>query len=348
MGVELELPHKLAMTGGASFLGGLILKKLVEIPSVHEIHVFDVYPPHVSSPKILFHRLDLTRDSASPDLAAVLKANGIDTFIHGALFSGPGRGYNREVESIGTFHVLNACAEANIKKLVVLSATFVYGALSQNPNFLLETTPLRSQGPLFVRTRVDVEKQIQDFAKDYSATGVTVLRFPPILGPNSTNPRARYFLSGLIPKVLGYDPLLQFIHEEDAARAVLTALAAKATGVFNIVGKGLLPLSTAIHLSGKIPVPVLHSVCKSVFGLGYLFRVWDLDPGLVPFFQYLCVADGRKAEQVLGFKPQFSSRQALKSMIEAYRLRAVGFSVPSSVLGEEEVLASEPAFERVY
>lgn len=345
---ELELPNKIALTGGASFLGTLILKRLAEIPTVHEVHIFDVAPPQVASPKFNFHRLDLTKDSASPELANQLQRNGIETFIHGALFTGPGRTFNREVESIGTFHVLNACAEANVKKLLVNSATFVYGATSQNPNFLLETMPLRSQGPLFVRTRVDVEKQVSEFAKDYPACAVTVLRFPPILGPNSTNVRARYFLAGFIPKVLGHDPLLQFIHEEDAVRAALSALAQSTSGVFNIVGRGVLPLSTAIHLSGRLPLPVFRTICKSVFRLGFLTRVWDLEPGLVPFFQYLCVADGRRAEQHLRFRAKFSSRQALKSMLEAYRLRSVGFSMPSSVLGEEEELARETAFERVY
>lgn len=345
---ELPLPHKLALTGGASFLGGLLLKKFVEIPSIREIHVFDVQAPSLNSAKIIFHRVDLTRDTASSEISAQLQKNEVTTFIHSALFTGPGRAYNREVESIGTYHVLNACAEAGVSKLVVNSATFVYGASSQNPNFLQEGAALKPQGPNFVRTRVDVERQVLDFIRDYPRCSVTLLRFAPILGPNSTNVRARYFLAGVIPKVMGYDPLLQFVHEEDAVRAIMLSLSQDTSGIFNIVGKGLLPLTTAIHLAGKIPLPVLSTLCKSIFSLGYNSHLWELNPQMVSFFQYLCVADGRKAEQLLNFVPRYSSRQALKSMVEAHRLRNVGFAVPSSVLGEEEALSANSAFERVY
>lgn len=344
-----ELLEKIGLTGAATFLGGLVLKRLAEMPTVKEIHVFDIVPPQARSPKIVFHRLDLTRDRADSELAALLVSAGVRTFVHGALHSGPGRrpSAERELESIGTFHVLNALAEAGIEKLVVHSSTFVYGAHAKQPNFVLENQALRSLGPAFVRTRVDVERQIIEFSAQTPRCAVTVLRFAPILGPNSNNIRARYFIIGVIPKLLGYDPLLQFIHEDDAIRAQLLALQSKATGAFNIVGRGVLPLSTGIHLSGKLPVPVPTPLCRSIFSVGHFLRIWDLPSELVPFFQYLCVADGQKAERVLGFRARFSSRQALKSMIEAHRLRHVGFAVPSAALGEEALESGAGGFDRV-
>jgi UDP-glucose 4-epimerase len=345
-----EVHSKIAMTGASSFRGHLVLKRLAELPHVKEIHVFDVKAPILHAPKIIFHRVDLTRDGADDLIASLLIKNEIKCVVHGALFSGPGRNgsLRREVETIGTFHILNALAEAKIERCVVLGDTFVYGAHSQNPNFITENSTLKAAGPDFVKARVDVEKQLIEFAKDYSQCEVCVLRFAPILGPNSTNVRARYFLAGIIPKVLGYDPLLQFIHEDDATTAASLAIFSHARGAFNIVGKGVLPLSTGIHMSGRFPVPVATPICKTVFSLGFMLRVWDLPSAMVPFFQYLCVADGHKAEKTLGFKPRYSSRQALKALIEAARLRSVGFSMPSSALGEEKPLQPDEGFVRVY
>jgi UDP-glucose 4-epimerase len=346
---EGEVYSHIAMTGGASFRGHLLLKRLVEMPQVKEIHVFDIKAPLVHATKVIFHRVDLTRDGADALVSNLLTQNNIRCLIHGALHSGPGRnpGMRREVETIGTFHILNALAEARIERCVVLGDTFVYGAHSQNPNFITENYPLRNSGPDFIRARVDVEKQFAEFQKDYPQCEVCVLRFAPILGPNSTNVRARYFLAGIIPKVLGYDPLLQFIHEDDAVDASLQAIFTRAKGIFNIVGKGVLPLSTGIHLSGRFPVPVATPVCKTVFSLGFMLRIWDLPSAMVPFFQYICVADGSRASKVLKFKPRYSSRQALKALIEAARLRSVGFSVPSSALGEEQPLSPNEGFIRV-
>lgn len=346
---EGEVYSHIALTGGASFRGHLLLKRLIELPQVKEIHVFDIKAPLVHAAKVIFHRVDLTRDGADSIVSNLLTQNKIRCLIHGALHSGPGRNSSmrREVETIGTFHILNALAEAKVERCVVLADTFVYGAHSQNPNFITESYPLRNSGPDFVRARVDVEKQFAEFQKDYPQCEVCILRFAPILGPNSTNVRARYFLVGIIPKVLGYDPLLQFIHEDDAADAMLQAIFTRAKGIFNIVGKGVLPLSTGIHLSGRFPVPVATPVCKTVFSLGFMLRIWDLPSAMVPFFQYLCVADGSRASKVLKFKPRYSSRQALKALIEAARLRSVGFSVPSSALGEEQPLSPNEGFVRV-
>jgi len=328
---------KLAITGGNSFLISLALRRFIDLPEFLEIHVFDLYAPHIVSNKIIFHRMNITQDDTSERLTKVLIENQINTFIHASLFSGPTRNHQQhhEVESMGTFHVLNACAEAEIKNLIVTSATFVYGALPKNPSYIKEKYPLISQSPYFVKTRIDVENQIQEYSTNYKGTCVTVLRFAPILGPNSTNIRSRYFLSGIVPKVLGYDPLLQFIHEEDAFNALLLALKTKESGIFNIVGKGIIALSTAVHLSGKMPVPFPLRVCKLFFAAGYSSYVWNLPSEMVPFFQYLCVADGTKAKNKLGFRPKYSSRQALKTIIEVEKLKHEGFSTPTPTLGEE-------------
>jgi UDP-glucose 4-epimerase len=344
-----ETPQRIAITGGNRFLSGLLIKRLTDTPTVHEIHVLDVKLPDVPSGKIIFHRIDLTRDGADSEMAKIMSQNKITTLVHAALYSGPQReaGKARELESIGTFQVLNAAAEAGLKRLIVFSDTFVYGAHPGNPNFISEKTHLRVAGPGFVRARVDVEKQIEEFANDYKDCEVCVLRFAPILGPTSDNVRARYFTVGLVPKVMGYDPLLQFIHEEDALRAALLAIPSHVRGVFNIVGKGVLPLSTGIHMAGKIPLPVVGLVCRTVFSLGYSLRIWDLSPGLVPFYQYLCVCDGSKAKKQLSFQAEYSSRQALKSMIEAGRLREAGFSLPIQPLGEDSLPLHAQGFERV-
>jgi UDP-glucose 4-epimerase len=337
------------LTGAASFRGELLLSKLIASPQIETIHVFDIKSPLVHSTKIVVHRVDLLHEDASEILEILFQKAKLDILVHGALYSGPQihRSYAREVESIGTFHVLNAVASSQCKHLIVLSDTFVYGALAQHPNFISETQSLRSVGvPHFVKTRVDVEKQVAEFSQDYKKIPVTVMRFAPILGPTSTNLRAQYFLSGVVPKIMGFDPLLQFMHEDDAALAMLTILLHKPVpGIYNFAGNGVLNLTTAAHLSGKFPVPIPSFLCKGAFALGNRLKIWETAPSLVTFFQYLCVANVSKAEKTFLFKPKYSSRQALKAMIEADKLQRFGFGdnrlAGSTVFLGEERLASE-------
>ena len=345
-------PKVIEMTGASQFPGRKFLTQLVKNPDITEIHIFDERPPKVESTNIIFHRIDLLHEDADQEMAAILIKNRVDTFILCHLYGYPLRNQSiqREQETIGTWHILNAVAEAKIKKLLVKSDAFVYGARPNNPNFIKETAPLKATKWLgwHVKARVDVEKQLSDFAQHYPDCQTVVLRTSPILGPSSDHLIAKYFMTGPVPKILGFDPLLQFTHEDDAVRALMAALKYDGPSeVFNIAGHGVLPLTTAIHLSGRIPISIPSVICQTAFKLGYFTGTWDIPAELLPYFQYICVLDGHKAQRILNFTPEFSSRQALKSTIETYRLSHKGFSRPSSYLGEEGSKKEAPGFAKV-
>src|SRR4029077_17678495 len=49
-----------------------------------------------------------------------------------------------EVNVLGTRRLLEFCAKSEVKQLVVVSSSYVYGALPENPYFLDEDAPLNS------------------------------------------------------------------------------------------------------------------------------------------------------------------------------------------------------------
>jgi hypothetical protein len=121
---------------------------------------------------------------------------------------------------------------------------------------------------------------------------------------------------------MGYDPLLQALHTDDAVQAILLALEnPEAAGVFNIAPEGVIPLSTARLLFGSLAVPVPHGLAYALYE-----AAWELGVGLFPgihahYLRYLCVADNRKARKVLGFAPRWTT---LEVMLEAARARRGG------------------------
>ena len=60
----------------------------------------------------------------------------------------------------------------------------------------------------------------------------------------------QYLRERRVPTVMGFDPMMQFIHEEDVSEAIALALEHGLQGVFNVAGPGEVPLHTAIRETG--------------------------------------------------------------------------------------------------
>ena len=74
---------------------------------------------------------------------------------------------------------------------------------------------------------------------------VCVLRPVNVLGYSAHSMIARYLAMRRVPTVMGFDPMMQFIHEDDLADAMVRALEVGARGAFNVEGPGAVPLHTA-------------------------------------------------------------------------------------------------------
>jgi UDP-glucose 4-epimerase len=131
-------PRVVAVTGACTFLGCALLRRLEEDPRTTRVLALDVRPPPVTGAKIEFVKLDLTQPTVDGDLATLLAAAQVDTFVHGAFLSHPTHAseWAHELEDVGTMHVLNACAGVEPRRFVLISTTLVYGAHPKNPNFL--------------------------------------------------------------------------------------------------------------------------------------------------------------------------------------------------------------------
>src|SRR5215212_11787117 len=198
-----------AVTGACTYLGSELLRRLEYV------------------------KLDLTQPTVDGELATLLSRYKVDTFVHGAFLSHPTHAaeWAHELEDVGTMHVLNACAGVEPRRLIMVSTTLVYGAHPKNPNFLTEESELRGhRDSRFVNDKVRAEKQVQRFAREHSEVEVCILRFAPILGPTVSNMYTRFFSRPVAPVMMGHDPLMQFVHEQDAAYALLKAVESHAVG----------------------------------------------------------------------------------------------------------------------
>ncbi|HKP61292.1 MAG TPA: NAD-dependent epimerase/dehydratase family protein [Polyangiales bacterium] len=315
----------IAITGAMTFLGRSLVRMLAEADDVARVVVVDLENPDTAGPATTFYAVDLTQPGADARLAEILQAERIDTLVHLAFLEAPtpAVAWAHELESVGTMHVLRACHKHALRKLIVCSSFLVYGPHADNPNYLSEERPLRGlYGTPFVSDKIDVEQQVDRFRENHPRTAVTVLRLAALLGPSVRNHVVRWFSRTFVPTVLGYDPLLQFVHEVDALRALRLAIESDASGTYNIASSGVLPLSTVIRLSGGLSFPLPYWALRRLGGVMWGAQLCEAPPGFAALLRYLCVVDTTRARQHLGFSPDFSTRDAVLDFDAAKRARS--------------------------
>ncbi len=140
---------RIAITGAGSFLGGRLLRRLVDERDGDDVVVVDVAAPPPAL-GVRQRRVDLTEPGADEALLQVFRVEQVDAVAHLAFLTNPRRdsSYAHELESLGTLSLMAAAAAAGVKQVMLRSFTAVYGARGENPNFLVEERPLRAGSSL--------------------------------------------------------------------------------------------------------------------------------------------------------------------------------------------------------
>lgn len=313
----------IAITGLRTFLGRRLAERLASGKPARRIVAIDLHRPQGLSQGARFHSADLTEPTADAKLAGIFEKEKVEAVVHTAFRRDPKPDveYDHELETIGTLHVMHACAAAKVQRLVVASSTMLYGPHPDNPNFLTEGHSLRGHPDAHnVENRREAEKLLDDWSRGHPDTEVTVLRTCWMAGPTYSDHVTRYLARPVVPTLIGYDPLLQFIHEEDALRVFEQAALEPHPGVFNVVARGVLPLSTLLRLAGKralpLPSPILYRL-RDVPSQG---QTGDRPPGFYDYLRYLWVADGERAWETFG-EPRYTTREAWIAFVSARRMR---------------------------
>ncbi|MFF9480996.1 NAD-dependent epimerase/dehydratase family protein [Streptomyces sp. NPDC014733] len=332
------------VTGVARQLAGRLVRRILRDPAVERVIGVDAVVPAQLPAGAEFLQADIRH----PAIARVLAETGVDTVVHMDVNSTPpGRRGSRtavkETNVIGTMQLLGACQKApRVQRLVVKSSTGVYGSAPRDPAVFGEDTPPKSlPSGGFAKDVVEVEGYVRGFARRRPDVAVCVLRFANVLGPCADSPLAEYFSLPVLPTVLGYDPRLQFVHEEDALAALLIAASAPRpgtlnSGTFNIAGDGVLLLSQTARRLGRPTLPLL---LPAVTWAGAALRavgVTDFSPEQIRLLTHGRVVRTTQMRETLGFDPQYTTAE---TFAEFARSRGPGLLPPESLARAVDRLA---------
>jgi UDP-glucose 4-epimerase len=250
----------------------------------------------------------------------VFRAGPVDAFIHLGLMHDL-RKSRDELHSwnvVGTSRILEYCNDYSVRKVVFLSSADIYGPRSDNSQFLTEDAPLLASLDFpAIRDLIEADMQATSFfwrSRDQQ-TQVVVLRPVHILGA-VRNAASNYLRLKRVPVLLGFDPMVQVIHEDDVAHAIVLALKEGVHGIMNLTGPGEVPLSVLLTELGKptlpVPAPLLAPVLRGLWHLGLSsFPMPEL-----AHIQYVCMVDGSRARKEMGFRPQYSLKETARAVLE--------------------------------
>jgi len=270
--------------------------------------------PFAGAPKdVELFQLDLRKKKAED----VFRIHDVKAVIHMGIMHDP-RMSSEEHHSfnvVGTTRVLDAVAKYGVKKVVVLSSANVYGPSPDNSNFLSEDAPLMAASRFSgVRDLIEVDMLAHGFFWRHPDIETVILRPVHIVGPTIRNAPSNY-LRLRYPWVLaGFDPMLQLIHQEDAARAMVEALRPGLRGVYNVVGPGEVPLSAVLRELGRTPIPVPHPIARPLLGTLFRYRLANFPPPELDHIQFLCMVDGSRWTADVGWVPGRSMKDTIRSV----------------------------------
>ena len=314
-------PRNIVITGISGRLGRLVAQRLHRLEGYHVVGLDR--RPFADRPKdIELHQVDLRSKKARD----IFRTREVAALVHMGVMHKP-RGRAAELYSFivgGTSKLLEYCQAYRVPKVVVLSSATLYGARPDNAQFLSEETPLLfAQTMPQMRYLVEIDYLASSFFWKAREIDTVLLRPVHILG-RVRNAPSNYLRLPRPPTLLGFDPMVQLVHELDVVEAIACALRPGTRGVYNITGPGELPLSAALAELGKTPIPIPHPIARSL-----LTRLWQAGLTSFPvpeldFIRYVCMVDGSRAAAELGYRP----RHTLKETIRAVLAGAAGAAGP--------------------
>ena len=214
----------------------------------------------------------------------------------------------------GFQRLLEFCAQYDVPKLVVLSSANVYGPRPDNPQFLSEDAPLLG-GAAFseIRDLIEVDMLAQSFFWKRPETETVILRPVHILG-GVRNAPSNYLRLKAIPTLLGFDPMVQVIHQDDVVGAIIQALRPGVRGIFNVAGPAPLPLSRLIGHTGRPRLTIPHFLATGIIQNLWRYRVTSFPAPELDHIRYVCMVDDRRARDVLGYQPAHDIAETVRAV----------------------------------
>jgi UDP-glucose 4-epimerase len=328
---------RILIAGVSRHLGARLAQRLESDPDVEHIVGIDMEEPEIDLERTEFVHADIR----NPLIARTISDAEVDTLVHLSIIATPtrvgGRSAMKEINVIGSLQLFAACQKSPaLRKVVMKSSTAVYGSSPKDPAMFTEDMRPRDVPRGYAKDSVEVEEYARDFGRRRPDVTLSILRFANFMGSQIETPLTRYLSLPVVPTAIGYDPRIQFVHEDDAVEVLYRAIRDDHPGIVNVAGDGILLLSQAIRICGKLPLPVPHPLATQAASIVRRLGLVDFATDQLQLLVFGRVADNAKLKREFGYAPRFTTRQAVEEFVAGHRTRR--FVTPERVGAWERAL----------
>jgi UDP-glucose 4-epimerase len=312
-----EVEKVLCITGSLGYIGKRLLERLRKERFFKKIICTDILPRTDDFPSTFdYHACDI-RDHEK--LLSIFQKAGVNTVVHLAFIAQPTRSpdFEYDVDVNGTANVMKICEKLGVCRLVVASSDCAYGFFEGTPDYLSEDALIRpTPGFPYSENKAKVEEMLSAFSARNPACSVVILRPCMVIGPNADNTTTRSMKQPAIIGVRGYDPIMQFIHEDDVAEAFFQAAVQDVKGAFNVSADQGLRYSELARFLGKplirLPVRLIYPLVEMLYRL----RLLPFGKAQLDYIRYPLSIDNTRMKTELQLVPRYTSRQAIESFLQ--------------------------------
>jgi len=260
----------------------------------------------------------IVMDLRSPDIESAIP-RGTDAIVHLAAISrdkdcrdNPYLAF--DINVMGTLNLIRAAAKRDVKQFIFASSEWVYGEVAngavQTEDQAIDVTRIKSE---YALTKIVAEQNLR-IAHEQGSCPVTILRFGIAYGPRPSNWSAVESLFDSVGKqdsikVGSKSTARRFIHVDDIATAIGSAIGRIGFDIFNVSSDKLVTLGDVIKESSSL--------------LNKHPNVVESDPQNVSIRN----PDNSKARRELGWSPKIDLSTGLTTLLDftaAQRMAAQG------------------------
>ncbi|MGE2733689.1 SDR family oxidoreductase [Mycolicibacterium vaccae] len=326
---ERKYPKVVLVTGACRFLGGYLVARLAQNPRIDHVIAVDAVAPSKDLLRRMGRAEFVRADIRNPFIAKVIRTGDVDTVVHAAAASyaprSGGKATLKELNVMGAIQLFAACQKApSVRRVILKSTSEVYGSSSRDPVLFTESSSRRRPpGEGFARDSIDIEGYARGLGRRRPDIAVTILRLANMIGPAMDTALSRYLAGPVVPTVIGHDPRMQLLHEQDALGALEHATTAGKAGTFNIGAPGIIMMSQAIRRAGRIPLPLPRPALVVVDSLWRATRNTELDREQLDYLSYGRVMDTSRMRTELGYAPKWTTAEAFDDYVRGRALKPI-------------------------